>query len=163
MQMWMRASLVALAATAGACGPSLQNGYDSPETLAAAVLDALAARDEAALRRMALDEGEFREQVWPELPASRPERKMPFSYVWTDLQTKSDLGRASVLAEHGGRRYDLRKVRFAGETSRYDSFLVHRESIVDVRDQDGRDHALQLFGSMIQKGGRFKVFSYVVD
>ncbi len=57
-----------------------------------------------ALRDLALNEIEFREQVWPELPAARPERNLPFSYVWGDLRQKSDANLERTLARHGGRR-----------------------------------------------------------
>lgn len=162
-QTWVPAAVLVVAVSAASCGRPLQHGHQSLEALASAVLEGLAANDPAAMRRLMLDETEFREQVWPELPASRPERKMPFSYVWTDLKTKSEAGLAGVLLEHGGRRYTLHEVRFAGATTKYDSFLVHRDSRVTVTDQHGGRHTLQLFGSVIQKGGRFKVFSYVVD
>ena len=146
-----------------ACARPIPNSQASVDALAQAVLDAVAARDEAALRRLALDEQEFREHVWPELPASRPERNMPFSYVWTDLRTKSDAGLSGVLLSHGGRTYTLDRIRFGGSTTQYRTFVVHRESAIEVHDGDGRRETLQLFGSVIEKDGRFKVFSYVVD
>ena len=155
--------MIASCAIAAACSRPLSDSADSPEQLAAAVLEALASRDRDALLRLAVDETEFRGEVWPELPASRPERNLPFGYVWTDLKTKSDAGLDRVLAEHGGLRYQLQQLRFNRPSTKYDSFLIHREAMVDVRAPDGTALTLQLFGSVIQKGGRFKVFSYVVD
>ncbi len=161
LRLWPIAAVLCLG-TAG-CARPLPNSHISLEALAAAVLDAVESRDAAALRSLALDEREFREHVWPELPASRPERNMPFSYVWTDLRTKSEAGLNAVLAAYGGRRYQLDRVRFTGGATQYETFVVHRESVVEVRDGEGRRETLQLFGSVIEKGGRFKVFSYVVD
>lgn len=158
-QHWL---IVVVVVACTGCSRPLPNSQATREDLAVAVLDAIANRDAEALRRLAIDEAEFREHVWPELPASRPERNMPFSYVWTDLKTKSDAGLDGVLAEHGGRRHELRRVRFKGATQ-YESFVVHRDSLVDIRDSEGRDRSLQLFGSVLEKDGRFKVFSYVVD
>jgi hypothetical protein len=148
----------------GGCGgASLDNAQESPAALARAVLEALGRGDREALRRLALDEREFREIVWPELPASRPERNLPLEYVWTDLRTKSESALAQTLQVHGGKRYELLKVGFTGETSQYRSFLVQREALLELRDDSGRPQSLRLFGSVIQKDGRFKVFSYVVD
>lgn len=161
LRLWPIAAVLCLA-TAG-CGSPLPNSHTALEALAAAVLDAVESRDAAALRSLALDEREFREHVWPELPVSRPERNMPFGYVWTDVRTKSEAGLNAVLAAYGGRRYQLDRVRFTGGATQYETFVVHRDSVVDVRDGDGRRETLQLFGSVIEKGGRFKVFSYVVD
>ena len=99
----------------------------------------------------------------PERPASRPGRNLPFGYVWTDLRTKSDAGLTGVLAEFGGRSYDLERIVFTGETTQYQTFLIHRNAALQVRDRDGARHMVRLFGSVIEKGRRFKVFSYVVD
>lgn len=161
LRHWPIAAVLCLG-TAG-CARPLPNSHTSLEALAAAVLNAVESRDAAALRNLALDEREFREHVWPELPVSRPARNMPFGYVWTDLRTKSEAGLNAVLAAYGGRRYQLDRVRFTAGTTQYETFVVHRESVVDLRDGEGRRESLQLFGSVIEKDGRFKVFSYVVD
>ena len=124
---------------------------------------AVECRDVTALNGLALDEQEFREHVWPELPAARPERNLPFSYVWGDLHQKSGESLTRTLAQHGGRRYTLVAVRFGGETSRYPTYAVHRETILQVRDEAGTHADLRLFGSAIQKDGLWKVFSYVAD
>src|SRR5687767_12740935 len=102
MTGWIRLALAVYVAASTACGGAvLENSQESPEALAHAVLDALARRDRTALQRLTLNEAEFREQVWPELPASRPERNLPFTYVWTDLRTKSEAGLAETLEKHG--------------------------------------------------------------
>ncbi|OFW18173.1 MAG: hypothetical protein A3H97_00930 [Acidobacteria bacterium RIFCSPLOWO2_02_FULL_65_29] len=162
-QWWQGVLVACVLGLAGCSGAPLKNGRESPDALARAVLDAVARRDGDALRALTFDEEEFRELVWPDLPASRPERNLPFGYVWTDLRRKSDAGLASVLEAHGGRVLDLVGVSFRAETTQYRTFLVHRDSQVTVRDATRRQQVVQLFGSVIEKDGRFKVFSYVVD
>ena len=156
---------ILLAACLLACARSspLPNSHGSAEELARAVLVAIERRDVDALNALALNESEFREHVWPELPAARPERNLPFSYVWGDLHQKSNARLGRTLAEHGGKKYILVSIRFTGETTAYQSYRVHRQSEVAVRDAQGRDQNVRLFGSMIEKGGRFKVFSYVIE
>ena len=127
------------------------------------MLGAVEQRDTTALRGLALSEAEFREHVWPELPAARPERSLPFSYVWGDLRQKSDESLGQTLARHGGRTYALVSVRNTGQTTRYPSYSVFRETVLQVRDGTGAAMDLRLFGSTIQKDGGWKVFSYVVD
>jgi hypothetical protein len=147
-------------------GPSrtiLANTRPSIDSLASAVLDAFAERDVAALRGLAVDEREFRELVWPELPAAQPERNLPFSFVWGDLRQKSEHYLAQTLAAIGGQRLTLVAVRFAGETTRYPSYAVHRETTLTVRDVEGSIRTLRAFGSALEKEGDWKVFSYVVD
>lgn len=142
--------------------PPLANARESAEAVAAAVLAALAGKDRAALESLALSEAEFRAHVWPELPSARADRNLPFSYVWGDLAQKSRNTLSGTLATHGGVRYELRRVSFAGQT-KYPSYIVHRETTLHVRDASGVERPLRVYGSMIELDGAWKVFSYVVD
>jgi hypothetical protein len=160
----MRCFVLVAVVLSAACSsvPPLQNTRVSAEQVAAAVLDALARTDRPALEALALNDAEFRAHVWPELPASRPERNLPYSYVWGDLHQKSQIGLSQTLAAHGGVRYELISVRFGGQT-KYPSAVVHRAAIMRVRDTSGAERELRVSGSMIEKDGAWKVFSYVVD
>ena len=158
--------LVAAVACLAGCGrsaPGLANAHPTPEALASAVLSALERQDAGALQALALTEQEFRDHIWPELPAARPERNLPFSYVWGDLHQKSEAALTNAIAGHGARPYTLLGVTFAGETTRYPSYEVHRESVMRVRRADGGEEGLRLFGSAVHKDGAWKVFSYIVD
>ena len=142
--------------------PPLVDTHPGADSLAEAVLDALARKDRAALERIALSEQEFRDHVWPDLPAARPERNLPLSYVWGDLRQKSVAALSETLARHGGRKYELVRVEFTGRTD-YTTYRVHREATLHVRDSEGKGHALRVCGSFIEKDEAWKVFSYVVD
>ena len=151
----------------GCVGPSrtplLANTHPTPESLASAVLDAVARRDAATLRALALNEEEFRDYVWPELPAARPERNLPLSFVWGDLRQKSEAALHDTLAREGGRQAMLVAVRFDGEVTEYPSYTVRRETTLTVRDATGATRTVRLFGSSLEKDGGWKVFSYVID
>lgn len=150
------------AVAAAACGPPpLECTHATPEALGRAVLAAVAQNDIHALRALAVSEQEFRAHVWPELPAARPERNLPCSYVWGDLRQKSEQHLARTLATHGGRRYHLVRVEYGGGTQRYGDYAVHGGATFVVRDDSGGEAALRLFGSVLEKDGRFKVFSFV--
>jgi hypothetical protein len=153
--------LCCLLSVASCSSPPLPHAHASPEALARAVLDAVAQRDVEALRMLALNKEEFEEHVWPELPAARPERNLTANYVWGDLQQKSNIMLRAMLAAHGGKRYELTGIRFLGETTAYASFRVHRESELSVKQDGGDEQQIRLFGSMIEKAGKYKVFSYV--
>jgi len=152
-----------LATSACSSGSTLANAESSPEQLTVAVLEALEQRDEARLRGLALSEQEFRDIVWPELPAAQPERNVPFSYAWGDLRFKSDAALAGTLREFGGQALTLTDLRFRGVSTQYQSYVVHRTTTLRVLDAQGVDHEVQLFGSILEYGGQFKLFSYVVD
>lgn len=156
---------ITVAGLAAGCAPSsppLAGTRDSAQAVAQAVIDGLAAGDRVALATLALSEPEFRDRVWPELPAARPERNLPFSYVWGDLHQKSEESLSALLAAHAGQRYTLVDLRFGDQTP-YQTYTVHRTATFVVRDAAGQAHDLRLCGSMIEQDGRWKVFSYVVN
>lgn len=146
------------------CRRPLGQAQPSPDALAQAVLAALAQRDAGRLRALSITESEFRDVVWPELPAARPERNLTVEYVWNDLRVKSEVSLSGVVAEHGGTDLTFVRIEFAGETTQYRTYLVHRDAIVIVKHAGRTEQRpLRLFGSVIERDGGFKVYSYVVD
>jgi hypothetical protein len=141
----------------------LANTFESPDALARAVLAALEKADVAALRSMALSEGEFRSHVWPELPVSRPERNVPFDYAWGQMKQRSDGSLGETVGRYGRRPLRFVSTRFTGETTTYQSFSVMRASEIVATDQDGKDLVLHLYGSAMLQDGRYKLYSFVVD
>jgi hypothetical protein len=141
----------------------LEHTFESPEALAREVLKLVEFRDTHRLGQLALSEREFADLVWPELPASRPERNLPLDYVWGDLRTKSRAHLGRIAEQFGGRRYELVGVSFRGETTTYRSYVVHRKAELIVREADGHEDRLRLFGSVLERDGRYKLFSFVVD
>jgi hypothetical protein len=141
----------------------LEPTWGSAEEASRAFLEALAENDFEKLRAMALGEEEFADVVWPELPSSRPNRNLPLDYAWRDLSQKSTSSLRRVAHRYGGRRFRLERVDFLGETTEYTTFAVHREARLTLIDEEGVQQRLRLFGSMIERGGRFKLFSFVND
>ena len=152
-----------VAAAAGCGGRPLGDAQPSAAALARAVIEAVERRNEAALLRLAVTEGEFRDHVWPELPAARPERNLPMSYVWADLRQKSDRGLKSILIEQGGQHYTFVEIRFDGETTDYTAYRVHRAPVFVVRRGSEDPTQIRLCGSFLEKDGGWKVFSFVID
>ena len=44
-----------------------------------------------------------------------------------------------------------------------DSYKVHKEAHLVVKDEKGEQQEVRLFGSVLEMGGQFKLFSFVVD
>jgi len=159
----MRSIFVISVLLLAGCRAPLPHSQESVDDLARAVLQAIERRDIDELHALALNKEEFTAQVWPELPAARPERNLSPAFVWGDLNQKSNIMLRETLLEHGGKKYQLVRVRFLGRTTPYPSYVVHRESEVTVTDAEGHERQMRLFGSVIERAGRFKVFSYVID
>jgi hypothetical protein len=160
-RLFVVASLVLWLAACNQTLP-LANTHASAAALATAVLNGVRAADRQALEQLALSEREFREHVWPRLPAARPERNLPFSYVWGDLRQKSELALTATIQRYRGRLFDVIHVSFS-EVTDYVDYKVHRDATFQVRDSAGRESDLQVCGSLIERDGAWKVFSYVVD
>jgi hypothetical protein len=144
--------------------PAIAATFDSPEALARAVLAAFAEEDVETLKSLPLSKEEFRTHVWPKLPASRPERNIPFDYGWGDLHQKSVGSISSNFARYKGRKLELQSIRFLEGDTDYGSFVVHRESMMRVKDREsGVEFDLALFGSVMEWKGKYKIFSYVTD
>jgi len=133
------------------------------EQAAQAVVDAIEARDLAGLERLAVSSAEFRQNIWDALPASRPEVGMPVDYAWAETNLKSRGSLAETLGEFAGRPLVVEAVRFAGRSTRYESFVVHGDTRLVVRDATNTTREVRLFGSMLETPEGWKVFSYVVD
>ena len=141
--------------------PAWSNSFDSADALASAALEAIAAADESRLARLALSEDEMRDTVWPALPASRDAVGMPWNYFWREHAQRNTGYLKTVLAKHGGKGYDLAAVSFDGKTT-YGDVTIYREPALDLRTASGPQR-LRLFGSMAERGGRWKLYSFVVD
>ena len=137
--------------------------FDSPEEAARQALELVAEGDAESLSQLALREGDFREAVYPRLPASRPERNTSAGFLWGMLHQRSRHALAFTLDRHRGQRYELIAVDFVGETTDYGPFQVHRETVLTVSTPDGERGTLRIFGSMLEQDGRYQIFSFVTD
>ncbi len=156
-------ALVALLAPGlrAARGDRFASSFESPARLAEAVLLAVQARDRESLRALPLSEREFREEVWPEMPAAG---RVPAGLAWEDLRQKGENNLRRVLAELAGRRLALEQLSFVGGSTPYRTFVVHRKPRLRLRDLDsGEQIELALFGSILEHERRYKLFSWVVN
>ena len=121
------------------------------------------AGDAERLGSLEVNEAEFREAVYPRLPASRPERNTSAEFLWEMLHQRSRNSLAYTLDRYQGSRFELVAVDFVGETTDYGPFRVHREAVLTVRAPDGERGTLRIFGSILEQDGRYKIFSFVTD
>jgi hypothetical protein len=139
----------------------LEAAASSPVELARRFLDRLAEGDVEGIQQLALTEGEFAEFVYPELPAADPLRNTSAGFVWNQLHLRSQSSLGAVLTHLSGRRLKLKEIRFAGGVEPYDSYVVHRESLLILEDEDGVERTERLFGAVLEMDGQFKIYSFV--
>lgn len=140
---------------------ALEGSRDSIEALASDFLQALSREDRQQLKELALSKQQFVDIVWPHLPAARPGTNLTSDYVWSSLHMRSLAGLDSSLGRYGGASLQFVGYRFEGKTTDYGSFQVHRETILEVRE-NGEAKEARFFGSVLEMNGEFKIFSFVL-
>jgi hypothetical protein len=126
--------------------------------------DALARSDTAALRGLALTRAEFAWFVYPESRYTRPPYRQPPGLVWMQLAETGEAGFRRLLARAAGGQ-----LRVAGDDGCADAPAVEgatrlwRHCRVRVVRDGGDTTSAQLFGVIVERGGRFKLASYAND
>lgn len=131
----------------------------SPESLAAAVLEAVRERSEAKLRRCLIRFEEFETILWPEFPASRPISNITASDAWGNHQGHVWGGMGEAVSEWGGVNIRLARVSAQG-VKRYTNFNLVEGVLIHATDPEGREVVLDFAPSFVERNGRWKVFIY---
>jgi hypothetical protein len=139
----------------------LVNARSSINDLCREVLDRVARNDRHALEALALTEDEIKRYVWPYEKHSRSEVNMPFDFWWGELRKKSSFRLTQTLQKFGGKKFELISVRFAEEAMQYNNATVHRDSRITVRNEEGQESVVEMFGSVFELNGQYKIFSYI--
>ena len=142
---------------------NLDGSEFSPQALTERFLEALESGDLKNVVAHALDREEFEQIVWPRLPHSRPGTNLTPEFVWGQTVVKSLSALGRTFSDHGTRHYRLLKLRFAAPTQDYGTFVLHRDPWLRLRDENGNEKNLRLFGSVLEKDGEFKFYSFVND
>jgi len=147
-----------------ACGPPrerFRGSHASPEAVTAAFLQALEAGDRMELEGLAVSAREFQLEVFPEMPAYG---NIPPDFAWSQLAAKNLYGLSTALDHYGGRAWDLEEIDVRGETTVYQTFSVHRDPMLRLRDREtGVTEELALFGSFLEWEGGYTLLSLNID
>jgi len=146
-------------------GPKgLSNTYHSVEDIGKKVLEAVCHNDATILKSMSITEEEYHTYIWPQLPISKiKEWQEHYDFVWGQHDSKSRYSLRQMLARYGGSKYALVRVHFAGETTDYTTYKVHRDARLIVQSDDGKEVMLNLFGSIVEMNGQYKIMSFNTD
>jgi len=178
MKMALASALVVLGVVTGSAAtpvddnpppmsrPRVEGGKASIDDLIAGLLQALAANDRDALRRLRFSEAEYREIIHP----GSAEPGQPFKQVstrgsdfaWGLLNTKSMYYEQFLLSSFGGRRLTVREVKFAGGEKAYAGYRAHKQLRLALETDDGQELLLRT-GSIGEVDGQFKFISFIRD
>jgi hypothetical protein len=142
---------------------SLAGGAPSRDSLVARFADAVARQDTAAVRGMVLDRAEYGWIYFPSLQRMNPATHLQPEVMWMLQAQESEKGITRVF-----RRLGAGQARFGAyacePAPRVDGPNRYWDACtVDVIAADGEKATLKLLGSLIERGGRWKIVSYAND
>lgn len=140
-------------------GIILDNSFSSIEDLTEGFLKALNDRDLQGMMLIAADKDEFETYLWPHLPASNPGTNLTPEFVWEQSQIKSLSSLRSTINRYGGRDMKLVGVELSGDVRGYGRLKLFMEPEVIVTI-DGLEKKIQIFGSVMELEGEYKIYSY---
>jgi hypothetical protein len=142
-----------------ASGCTLANTQDSLDALGLRFLEVLARGEREELATLVVQKEEFAECVYPTLPASQPGSNLSVDFIWDQSYLRNQGGLARTM-DYAGRKYEYVGLRIVDGTKDYGTFTIHRDGRIQVKDETGKELELNLFGSVIESGGRFKIYSF---
>jgi hypothetical protein len=142
---------------------SLSGGAPSRDSLVARFVDAVARQDTAAIRAMVLDRAEYGWIYFPSLQRMNPGTNMQPEVMWMLHAQESEKGITRVMRRLGGgqARFGAYACEAAPQVEGPNRYW--HACTVEVSAQDGEKATLKLFGSLIERGGRWKIVSYTND
>jgi len=131
----------------------------SRDTLVARVVEAVADSNAAALHALTLNAAEFGHLYFPTSIYSREPYAQPPEVTWLLLSQNSLKGLVILLREYGGQSLAVAGHSCGGEPKVEGLNRIHERCTVRIRGADGRVEEVRLFGSIIEREGRFKLMS----
>lgn len=140
----------------------LEGEAPSRDELVRRFVRALESHDTTALKRMVLSRAEYAWLYYPTSTFSRePYYQMP-QLNWFLNVASSQKGITRVVTRYGGKKLD-----FAGyecpDSARTDGGLSFWDRCVVSFQQEGEPRRMRLFGSIIERSGQYKFYSYAND
>jgi hypothetical protein len=120
----------------------------------------LSTRDTTDLRRAVIDSREFADLVYPDSPNTRPPYRQSPAFVWMQIAGQSTSGLTRLLQRRGGQQ--LKYVGYAcpEKPDVQGANRLWPKCVVRVSSSAGDTTTQRLFGTILERGGRFKFVSY---
>lgn len=144
--------------------PSVLNGGAvSPEALTRGLLAALEAGDTSAVRNLAISRAEFAWIYYPHAKWTRPPYEMGPGLVWLQITASNDKGYVRLVRRYGGRRLRFEALTCPDTGLHEGPNVVISGCRVRFAAADSAAREMQLFGSLLNRDGRYRFVSYSND
>lgn len=111
------------------------------------------------LLRVSVNEAEFRGILWREFPQSRPVTGLTAADGWATLGPRLVGGARSLAQDHAGRRLEFVRWERRDTVAVYRNFRLHNGLLLVVRNERGAEERLDTIRSIVERDGRFKIYS----
>jgi hypothetical protein len=138
----------------------LVGGASSADSLVRQFAASLQASDTAALVRLTISRAEFAWLVYPESPLSRRPYQQAPDLVWMMHTAASSIGLERALTRLGGKQLGYRAWSCNAQPVMEGSNRIWKDCVVRFDHAPSPSGEMQLFSSIIERGGRFKILSY---
>ena len=142
---------------------SLIPAFDSKESVARAFVVAIAVNDLPAIRRTLMSSAEFAWLYYPDNPISRPPYELPAGIAWFELEGNSLAGVRRARATFGGRAVVYRGLDCAGVPVVQGANRLWNRCTVLLEHKNKSDTVVRLFGTILERHGRFKLVTAAND
>lgn len=141
-----------------------RGGATSRDALARRFLSAVSARDSGAFAALVISRAEFAWLVFPHHVYATPPYELDPGIFWMQLTAGSAKGLGRTLERLGGKALAFQALHCQQDTVQVNGGPVRVWSSCGIRYREG-DRLLtrRLFGSIIEREGRFKLLSYAND
>jgi hypothetical protein len=132
----------------------------SAERLSRSLLAALQAHDTATLRRLVLSRAEFAWLYYPHTIWTRPPYELGPELAWLQLSANSEKGVVRLLRRYGGSSLRFEALLCPDSAVAEGPNTVIPGCRVRFAAADSAARELRLFGSLLNRDGRYKFVSY---
>lgn len=147
-------------AVGGTAVTRLEHASPSRAALIQEVRDALAASDARRLGALTLTAREFADLVYPESPYTQPPMRQAAGLVWAQISNASNSGFTRLITRVGGLELRIENHRCDKAPEQLGRNRIWAGCAVHLTDARGRSEWHRLFGSIIERDGRFKIISW---
>jgi hypothetical protein len=140
----------------------LQHGEKSRDALVRRFAGAIARKDTSDVRAIVMNRAEFAYLYYPTSPFTRPPTEQPPGLAWFLIAEHSRKGITRLFDRHGGRPFRIQGYACADTPRREGTNRLWDGCRVKI-DSGGTVLSRRLFGSIIERDGDYKFFSYAND
>jgi hypothetical protein len=139
---------------------ALQNAAPSRDSLVKTFIHALAVSDSVGLKNILLNAREFALLVYPETQYTKPPYTQAPALVWNQIQNPAASGFTRLVRRLGGKKLQYEGYECSSKPDRQGKNVLWTKCMVRAAEPNEAVRARRLFGSIIERDGRFKFVSY---